>query len=364
MKKLVSAFISLVLVVSLAPNVAFADASSGLRAAVQTESGENVGNAIVMDVNKVYSLGNGTVWYRFELEKPGIVSVDFGAPSAGHTKWRVSLYKLGYDVDELYSKEFRPSELEWQRTLPVGLDAGTYFVQVTDLLLSADVYTCSVRVNFKQTQACEKEFNDDYLTATDLKLGITYQGYRLFLSDKDYYKFVVTDSGKVKFNLDIDSVSGYYLTFDILDYWNNSVYSENTYNTRASNVSTVLSMLPGTYYVLVDNSGVNSDDVPGYALNVDYVVSKPKVKKVASLNGGITVKWGKVPYATGYQVKYSENSNFKSSKVVNVSAKKTGKKITELKKKKRYFVRVRAIQKANGKTYHSSWTSVKTLKIK
>lgn len=97
-------------------------------------------------------------------------------------------------------------------------------------------------------------------------------------------------------------------------------------------------------------------------------------KKVGSLSvkaakKSATVKWKKVS-GNGYQLQYSTNSNFKNAKSVNLSsASKTSKKISGLKKGKKYYVRVRAVKTrkdSSGKTYkyYGSWSAKKSFKAK
>ncbi len=79
----------------------------------------------------------------------------------------------------------------------------------------------------------------------------------------------------------------------------------------------------------------------------------------------ITVKWKKVPQATGYQVQWRKSSKFSSSlskKVKGTSI--TSTKIKKLSSKKKYYVRVRAYKVVNGKTYYGKWSTVKTTKVK
>lgn len=69
---------------------------------------------------------------------------------------------------------------------------------------------------------------------------------------------------------------------------------------------------------------------------------------------------------TGYQVQYSTDKKFKTgvkNKYVK-GYKKTSKKITGLKKKTIYYVRIRTYMKVSGKYYYSTWSKVKSVKTK
>lgn len=85
---------------------------------------------------------------------------------------------------------------------------------------------------------------------------------------------------------------------------------------------------------------------------------------------GFTVKIKKqTVQTTGYQIQYSTSSKFSSAKTKLITKNKTlSKNVTKLKKKKKYYVRVRTYKnvKVNGKTVriYSNWSKVKTVKTK
>ena len=63
---------------------------------------------------------------------------------------------------------------------------------------------------------------------------------------------------------------------------------------------------------------------------------------------------------------YSTSSNFKSGNKTKkiTSNKTTSKKITGLKAKKKYYVKVRTYKTVNGTKYYSGWSKVKTVTTK
>ena len=69
---------------------------------------------------------------------------------------------------------------------------------------------------------------------------------------------------------------------------------------------------------------------------------------------------------TGYQVQLALNKKFtKGKKLVTIKGyKKTAQKVTKLKAKKKYFVRVRTYTRTGGKNYYSPWSKIKTVKTK
>lgn len=94
--------------------------------------------------------------------------------------------------------------------------------------------------------------------------------------------------------------------------------------------------------------------------------SKTSITKVTPAKKAFTVKWKKPSNASGYQIQYATNKKMTSGKKT-VTIKKsstTSKKITGLKAKKKYYVRVRTYVTVNGKKSYSAWSAVKSVKTK
>ena len=91
-------------------------------------------------------------------------------------------------------------------------------------------------------------------------------------------------------------------------------------------------------------------------------VKKPdNIKKLTVKSNGrmISIKYNKSRNATKYQIQYTMDKKFKKS-VKTKTTSKTSCKITNLKRNKTYYVRVRAV---NSKKV-SSWTKVRKVRIK
>ena len=95
-------------------------------------------------------------------------------------------------------------------------------------------------------------------------------------------------------------------------------------------------------------------------------VKPKKVQKLTAKNvkkKRVSLKWRKVIKAKGYQIQYALDRKFKKSrKTKNTS--KTSYTIKKLKKKKTYYIRVRAYVINNGKKVYGSWSKTKKIKIK
>ena len=94
------------------------------------------------------------------------------------------------------------------------------------------------------------------------------------------------------------------------------------------------------------------------------------VAKLTKAKKAVTVKWKKqaskmsASRVTGYQVQVATNKAFtKGKKTVTVKGySKVSKKVTGLKAKKKYYVRVRTFKTVSGTKYYSPWSKAKTVK--
>lgn len=93
-----------------------------------------------------------------------------------------------------------------------------------------------------------------------------------------------------------------------------------------------------------------------------YIVPKvPESLKLTSVMKGIKISYKRSTGATGYEIAYStkKTSGFK---VLDLTG--TSKTINGLTSKKTYYVKVRSYRTVNRKKYYSSYTSVKSIKVK
>ena len=97
-------------------------------------------------------------------------------------------------------------------------------------------------------------------------------------------------------------------------------------------------------------------------------VEKPaaaKLSKLSKAKKAFTAKWSKVKGVKGYEIEYSLNKKMKDSTIVDISKASTvKKKITGLKSKKKYYVRIRTYVVVNGEKVYSDWSAIKSVKTK
>ncbi|MGE9876428.1 fibronectin type III domain-containing protein, partial [Hornefia butyriciproducens] len=150
----------------------------------------------------------------------------------------------------------------------------------------------------------------------------------------------------------------------VIDAYGNAVSSSNYSVSYASGRKSV-----GSYKVTVTFKG---DKYSGSKYTYFYINPKgTSIAKVSGAKKAFNVKWKKqsskmtTTTITGYQIRYSTSSKMTSPKYKTVKGyKSTSKKITKLSAKKKYYVQVRTYKTVSGKTYYSSWSSVKSVKTK
>ncbi|MDO4555962.1 MAG: fibronectin type III domain-containing protein [Lachnospiraceae bacterium] len=121
---------------------------------------------------------------------------------------------------------------------------------------------------------------------------------------------------------------------------------------------------PGTYKVTIQFKNNYSGTVTKtFKINLKAA----SISKLAPSSKGFTVKWKKVSQLSSYVLQYSTSKKFTKSKtktIMGIKSKLTSKKISKLKGKKTYYVRIRSCKKISGKNYYSNWSAVKKVKTK
>jgi hypothetical protein len=134
-------------------------------------------------------------------------------------------------------------------------------------------------------------------------------------------------------------------------------------DTDLSNNATVKYKIYAHY---TGSSGQTSKSKASAAVKTVYIKA-PSLKSAASTaSGSITVKYSQNKKATGYEIQYSTDKTFKTgAKTLLIVTNDTiSWKITGLKKKKTYYVRVRTYRTSSGKKSYSTWSSSLKCKTK
>lgn len=90
---------------------------------------------------------------------------------------------------------------------------------------------------------------------------------------------------------------------------------------------------------------------------------KVTIKSAKNIKGRkLSLSWKKVNGADGYELQYADNKGFKKKKSRQI--KKTMYTIKNCKKKKTYYIRIRAYKLDGKKKVYGSWSKVKKVKVK
>ena len=158
-------------------------------------------------------------------------------------------------------------------------------------------------------------------------------------------------------------------------------YADNSSMANAKEVfvkgnSTVTKTLTGlkngkTYYVKIQTYRTVSGKTywsswsNAKSIKVDQKPYGSSVNKLTNPSSkAMKISWDKAPSATGYHIQYAADSSMKGTKDIYINSKDTlSKTVTGLAKGKTYYVRIQTYRKVSGKTYWSSWSKAKKIKI-
>ena len=93
-------------------------------------------------------------------------------------------------------------------------------------------------------------------------------------------------------------------------------------------------------------------------------INTQKLTLKSSARGKMTVSWSTAKSVSGYEIQYSRSKNMKNAQSLMIKGKTTQVTLKNLAKKKNYYVRIRTYKTTNGKKYYSTWSTVKTVKVK
>lgn len=203
------------------------------------------------------------------------------------------------------------------------------------------------------------ETNDEYGVASEITLADkkAIKGQFAINDTVDYYSFDVKKDQKLTVNyitsVESSTIHVYKDSLD-LEYW-----SENL---TSGSHKTILTLPKGHYYLSVENK--NTDSTGNYTLKFSVSgLSSVKLKSVNSTSAKtINVNCAKAS-VDGYQIQIATDSKFKKA-VKTYTSTAASKKITNLKSKTTYYVRVRTITYAKDYKCYSAWSSSKKINVK
>lgn len=159
-----------------------------------------------------------------------------------------------------------------------------------------------------------------------------------------------------------------------------SGYRVYKYNSKTKKYEHIASVTKGTSYKLSNlNSGTiykfkvraykNGDEVLwgdySSAFETATRTATPKITKISSTTKGkVNLTWSNVSGESGYQVYYSTKKSSGYKKVTSYKTNVLSGSKSKLTSKKTYYFKVRAYKKTDSGTVYSSYSEVKSIKVK
>lgn len=280
--------------------------------------------------NATTSRTSVTHWYKFTMSKAGMVQLKFAhanlSSASNSTAWRIDF--IADQVGGLVTVTSGMQDTQNQ-TAKIGLDAGTYYVQITGTgVLTVGSAAYSFSVQYEDTY-CETEQNNTIATADNYdRLGQTITGSISSASDTDYYKITSTTKGYLSFQLQHDKVSGRLSTdiysVAVCDAAGNTLYTMTSKKDEEKSESVNFGLDAGTYYLKV--SGIQYMNASGsltvqgangetYKLKVSWTnADNWESESNDDINTADTMTSGKAVYGSLYGVSDSDYYGFQTTK--------------------------------------------------
>lgn len=280
--------------------------------------------------NATTSRTSVTHWYKFTMSKAGMVQLKFAhanlSSASNSTAWRIDF--IADQVGGLVTVTSGMQDTQNQ-TAKIGLDAGTYYVQITGTgVLTVGSAAYSFSVQYEDTY-CETEQNNTIATADNYdRLGQTITGSISSASDTDYYKITSTTKGYLSFQLQHDKVSGRLSTdiysVAVCDAAGNTLYTMTSKKDEEKSESVNFGLDAETYYLKV--SGIQYMDASGsltvqgangetYKLKVSWTnADNWESESNDDINTADTMTSGKAVYGSLYGVSDSDYYGFQTTK--------------------------------------------------
>jgi len=114
--------------------------------------------------------------------------------------------------------------------------------------------------------------------------------------------------------------------------------------------------------VSVPESGIYSSASKNITVNAAPKRPSFSVKNIKGKK--LRISWKKDKRASGYEIYIAFNSKFKKYKKYIIKKSQSKKTVSRLKKDKKYWVRMRSYKTVGGRKIYSSYSKVKTIKIR
>lgn len=214
---------------------------------------------------------NDLDFYKFEVPQDGMAYIEFNHEyvDSDWDFWNIRIYNQ--DFEELMSRNASGKKLN-RIYGKLGIPAGTYYIRIMEIR-SWQVYWSEASYNFifhtEASNAWEKERNESFQTANALAVNSNVNGSIREDSDKDFYRFEISQAGYVNFDF------GHTYVDSDRNYWNITIFngsyeeliSRDADGKTLNRSYAVVGVPAGIYYVRVTKSYWSD---AAYNLKVNY----------------------------------------------------------------------------------------------
>ncbi len=379
--------------------------SSSIMTAEDLVFGQEIKETVIAEPAHMY-------YYKMEL------------PSSGRVHFTVST-KITTDF-AIYDHTGAKSVKYWDKMLPsstgityidkeIDLLGGTYYVLVGAYYSGNTLPAFTLKATFESAEESftEKTEGSDntYDTARQIDLGETYKGQIAKNDTEDFYAFKLDSKKKIQVEMTCHNPVEYSTAYGKhrvgfeLRNEDNKAISNFFWASDVTVRREEKELDPGNYFLYVDGNGMmcpytftirditetakddksdssndnssNNNSSSGSSneskddknTNSAYAPKTPtKLAAKANKKGSKSIKitWAKQKSKTsGYQIQYSTDKKFKNAKTVTIKKNTTtSKTVKNLKKGKKYYVRIRAYNQVGKSKYYSGYSKSKTVKVK
>lgn len=238
----------------------------------------------------------------------------------------------------------------------LALSPGTYYIDVTGGTYCTYTNT-GVKFELKQAETKNTKIatykNTYKSTACNASIGNKLMGvinYN-YNNANNYFKFKVNSTKDIK----ITGSHGMDKMLPINIYNSKGKFVKDI-TTYGRNINSTVTLKKGTYYIGIEAPYGYNDD---YAITLkDVTLKKPAKPVLKKVSNKLKFTLKKVESGCKYQFQMSTKKSMKGAKTYNMGAS------VRYIKGKRYYFRLRAYRSGNGKKKYSSWSNVKSAKLK
>ena len=277
-------------------------------------------NGSITDSNKVD-------YYKINLNSSGRITLTATA----------EMHVVNYYIYDSKGKELWSQGVSWNGATGISnisksldLTKGTYYLAVTCNYYV--FYTGTYSFNFAFQSAGESftetgtGTNNSRSAANKISLNNTYKGQLAKNDERDFYKFVMPSSGKLKFTASSNTEVIDYYIYDAegIEIWHNGPHWNSSTKINSTNDS--IELAKGTYYFVV-TCGYYVFYTGNYSFKLSaptatVKLSTPKITAIENVvkgTSGIKLKWGKVSGATKYEIYRKKHNQSSWTKIATVT---------------------------------------------